>query len=69
MFVAKVFHQQRLRYNVNKQELILVYTNFNNQENQIILNSEFVDSFRLEKDMFVLNVFPVIPQKFVQLYL
>ncbi len=63
---GKVFHKQRLRYNINKQELILVYTNFNNQQNQIILNSEVVDSFVVDKDIFVLNVFPEIPQKFIQ---
>ena len=64
---GKMFHNQRLRYNVNKQEVILSYTNFNYQENQIVLNSVAVDSFVIGKDIFVLNKYSEISEKFIQL--
>ena len=63
---GKTFKDQQLKYNINKQEFILFYINFNNQEGQIILNPSVIDSVNIGVYHFVPNKFPDIDNKFIQ---
>lgn len=64
---GKTFKSQNIKYNLNKQEFLLLYTNYNGQQGQIILNTSVIDSVNTGMYKFIPNVFPEIKQKFVQL--
>lgn len=64
---GRTFKNQSLKYNLDKQEFILVYTNFNGQQGQIILNALVIDSVNGRSFSFVPNKYPEIKQQFVQL--
>lgn len=64
---GEVFKARDLRYNLNKQEFILGYTDYNRQAHQIILNSFVIDSVRTDGISFITHTHPEIPQRFVQL--
>ena len=64
---GKTFKNQSIKYNLNKQEFLLLYTNYNGQQGQIILNTSAIDSVNTGTYKFILNVFPEIKQQFVQL--
>ncbi len=64
---GKTFFDQQLKFNLHKQEFLLIYLNLNGQEGQIILNSEVIDSVRTGTVLFVPNKNPEIEQNFIQL--
>jgi hypothetical protein len=64
---GKTFTDHKFKYNLDKQEFILVYTNFNGQQGQIILNASVIDSVKGLSFCFVPNKYPEIKQQFVQL--
>ena len=64
---GKSFKNQRIKYNLNKQEFLLLYTNYNGQQGQIILNTSAMDSVNTGMYRFVPSAFPEIKQQFVQL--
>jgi len=64
---GKTFKNQRIKYNLNKQEFLLLYTNYNGQQGQIILNTSAIDSVNTGMYRFVPSAFPEIKQQFVQL--
>lgn len=64
---GKTFKNQRIKYNLNKQEFLLLYTNYNGQQGQIILNNSAIDSVNTGMYKFVPRAFPEIRQQFVQL--
>jgi len=64
---GKTFKGQSIKYNLNKQEFLLFYTNYNGQQVQIILNTSAIDSVNTGMYKFVPSVFPEIKQQFVQL--
>jgi len=64
---GKTFNDQSLKYNLDKQEFILVYTNYNGQQGQIILNTSVIDSVTAPTFKFVPNKYPEIKHQFVQL--
>ncbi len=63
---GRTFNDLKLKFNLYKQEFILIYSNLNGQSGQIILNSEAIDSVRTGTVLFVPNKNPEIKQKFVQ---
>jgi len=63
----KTFKGQSIKYNLNKQEFLLLYTNYNGQQEQIILNTSAIDSIKAGMVKFVPSLFPEIKQQFVQL--
>lgn len=63
---GKYFRDKNLKYNTFRQEFVLLYTNLNGQDVQIILNSAGIDSVRLENTLFVPNPYPEIKLKFLQ---
>ncbi len=63
----KTFKDQSLKYNLEKQEFLLFYTNFNGQQGQIILNSSAIDSVNAQTFKFIPNKYPEIKQPFVQM--
>jgi hypothetical protein len=64
---GKTFKNQSLNYNLYKQEFILVYTNYNGQQGQIILNNSAIDTVSTGSYKFIPQEFPEIKQQFVQL--
>jgi len=64
---GKTFKNQSLNYNLYKQEFILVYTNYNGQQGQIILNNSAIDTVITGSNKFIPQEFPEIKQQFVQL--
>jgi hypothetical protein len=64
---GKTFKDQSIKYNINKQEFLLFYSNYNGQQGQIILNTSAIDTVSTEMVKFVPSVFPEIKQQFVQL--
>jgi len=64
---GKTFKDQSLKYNLDKQDFLLVYTNYNGQQGQIILNTSVIDSVNGRSFSFVPNKYPEIKQQFVQL--
>ncbi|HEY3388789.1 MAG TPA: hypothetical protein VGK38_04400 [Prolixibacteraceae bacterium] len=64
---GRTFKGQSIKYNLNKQEFLLLYTNYNGQQGQIILNTSAIDSVNTGMYRFVPSVFPEIKQQFVQL--
>lgn len=64
---GKTFKDQNIKYNLNKQEFLLLYTNYNGQQGQIILNTSAIDSVNSSMYKFIPGVFPEIKQQFVQL--
>lgn len=64
---GRTFKDQWLKYNLDKQEFLLIYTNFNGQQGQIILNTSVIDSVNGRFFSFVPNKYPEIKQQFVQL--
>jgi len=64
---GKTFKDQSINYNLNKQEFLLHYTNYNGQQGQIILNYSAIDSVNTGMYKFIRNVYPEIRQQFVQL--
>jgi hypothetical protein len=65
-FSGRTFKGQLLKYNLHKQEFILVYTNLNGQLNQIILNNSTIDSITSGSCLFIPRISPEIAQPFVQ---
>ncbi len=63
---GRTFKDQILKYNLCKQEFILLYTNYNGQQGQIILNISAIDSVNSGMYKFVPNEYPEIRQQFVQ---
>ena len=64
---GRTFKNQSIKYNLDKQEFLLIYTNFNGQQGQIILNTSVIDSVNSRSFCFVPNIHPEIKQQFVQL--
>lgn len=64
---GKTFRNVRLMYNINRQEFILDYSDFNGQQIQIILNSEIIDSVKTGTFLFESRKYQEIKQPFVQL--
>lgn len=64
---GRTFKDQRLKYNLDKQDFLLVYINYNGQQGQIILNTLVLDSVNSRDFSFVPNKYPEIKQQFVQL--
>lgn len=64
---GKTFKDQRIKYNLYKQEFLLIYTNSNGQHGQIVLNTAAIDSINTGRYKFILNKYPEIKQPFVQL--
>jgi len=62
---GRVFKNQQLKYNLHKQEFILVYSDYNNQPTQIILHTPLIDSVATNNGLFIQNHFPEIKQPFV----
>lgn len=63
---GKTFKNQQLKYNISKQDFLLLYTDDNGQKCQIVLNSALVDSVRSGKDLFVRNQYPETRFQFVK---
>lgn len=63
---GKTFKNQCIKHNLDKQEFLLIYTNFNGQQGQIILNASVIDSVKGLSFCFVPNKYPEIKQQFVQ---
>lgn len=63
---GKTFKDQLLKFELNKQEFILLYNNFNGQQGQIILNHASIDSIKTGTFLFIPNKWPDIKQQFVQ---
>lgn len=63
---GRTFKDQSLKYNLDKQDFLLVYTNYNGQQGQIILNTSVIDSVNGQSFCFVPNKYPEIKQQFVQ---
>ena len=63
---GKTFKNQQLRYNISKQNFLLLYPESNGQKCQIVLNSALVDSVRSGKDLFVRNPCPETGSQFVK---
>ncbi|HAH25203.1 MAG TPA: hypothetical protein DCL77_15835 [Prolixibacteraceae bacterium] len=64
---GRTFMNQQLKYELNKQQFVLFYTNYNGQPCQIILNNTAIDSVRTGDCLFVPNKNPDIHQPFIQL--
>jgi len=64
---GKTFKDQQLKYDINRQEFVLFYFNFNGQSSQIILNVSSIDSVNIGKCLFIPNSYPKIHQQFIQL--
>lgn len=64
---GNIFENQKLRFNLNKEEFILLYTDYNLQPYQIILNNAWIDSIKTENVLFIKNVFTEIPHYFLQI--
>ena len=64
---GKTFKDQSLKYNLDKQDFLLVYTNYNGQQGQIILSTSVIDSVNGRTFSFIPNKYPEIKQQFVQL--
>lgn len=64
---GRTFKNQSIKYNLDKQEFLLIYTNFNGQQGQIILNTSVIDSVIGRYFSFIPNKYPEIKQQFVQL--
>ncbi|WP_159517873.1 hypothetical protein [Sunxiuqinia indica] len=67
VFIGGVaYPNQRLRYNLYKQEFILHYEDYNKLPHQIILNTEVIDSVRGKDFLFVKNaLYPQINYPFL----
>jgi hypothetical protein len=71
-FVADVtvsgikFPNQQLKYDIHKQKFILMHKGASGQQNQILLNTPFIDSVRAENILFVRNPYEAISQPFIQ---
>ncbi len=63
---GKKYPDQSVRYDIYRQEFILVTDNFNGQKSQIVLNSLLIDSVKTENSLIIANTIPGIQQKFVQ---
>jgi hypothetical protein len=63
---GKTFSSEKIKFNSYKQEFVLFYTNLNNQSDQIVLNSDGIDSVRIGEILFIPSPLPGIKQKFVQ---
>jgi len=64
---GSTFMNQQLKYDLNKQQFVLFYSNYNGQPCQIILNNTAIDSVRTENCLFIPNTNRDIPLPFVQL--
>lgn len=63
---GRTFTHQWLKYDLNNQQFVLFYTNYNGQPGQIILHHPVIDSVRMENSLFIPNRHPLIRQPFVQ---
>ena len=63
---GKRFANQQLKYDICKQKFILLHKSNSGQQNQILLNTPFIDSIRTENVLFVRNSYPAINQPFIQ---
>ena len=64
---GRTFSNQQLKYDLNKQQFVLFYTNYNGQPGQIILHNRMIDSISMGNSLFIPNSNPMIRQPFVQL--
>lgn len=64
---GRTYKNQSIKYNLDKQEFLLIYTNFNGQQGQIIINTSVIDSINGRSFCFIPNKYPEIKQQFVQL--
>lgn len=64
---GQTFTNQQLKYDLNKQQFVLFYSNNNSQPGQIILNNMLIDSVNMGNSLFIPNNNPDIRQPFVQL--
>lgn len=63
---GKTFSGQKLKFEINKQQFLLSYTDRNNQNYLLILNTPFIDSVRTADALFIRNNYAEIRQPFVQ---
>lgn len=63
---GRTFSGQKLKYEINKQQFLLSYTDRNNQNYLLILNTPFIDSVRTTDALFIRNKYAEIRQPFVQ---
>lgn len=61
------FPHQQLKYDLNRQQFVLFYSNYNGQPGQIILHNQMIDSLYMGNSLFIPNSNPSIRQPFVQL--
>ncbi|WP_372652539.1 hypothetical protein, partial [Draconibacterium sp.] len=64
---SKRFEAQRVKYNIEKQEFILNFTNLNGAEKQIILTPSIVDTIVINEYIFIPNTNKKIKPAYVQL--
>ncbi len=63
---GKSYPKQRLKYHLQKQSFILFYKDYNGQPHQISLNSDLLDSVRIDQTLWIKNSYPQIEQQFIQ---
>jgi hypothetical protein len=63
---GKRFNNQRLMYNINVQDFILIFNDLNGAEKQIVLDSDKIDSVFINEFIFIKNPFRQINKKFIQ---
>jgi hypothetical protein len=64
---GKRFKSQMLSYNIEKQEFVLTYFDYNKGKNQLIIVPERIDSVLLNNVIFIRNSNPKLNSPFVQL--
>jgi hypothetical protein len=63
---GKTFRNQILKYNLHQQEFVLLFSDLNGQQFQIVINYSLIDSVRIPTGLFIRNQFPEIKQPFVR---
>jgi len=64
---GRTFKNHSLKYNLDKQDFLLIFTNYNGQQGQIILNTSVIDSVKNHDFCIIPNTYPEIKQQFIQL--
>lgn len=64
---GRCFRNVKLLYEINLQELVIVYTEYTGGENKIILNSEWIDTFRIDSKSFIKPPFKNSKTHFVEM--
>lgn len=63
---GKSYKDRSLKYNIEKQEFILIYKDYFGAEQQIVLNNSAIDTVKAEDILFIKNKFDEIKQNFIQ---